>query len=643
MVRALLQKWQKLALPACLTAAGLCASSHLGAIEKVAAVKDLAYGAALYQYYQDDYLGALTELAVAKQQGSIQHHGNHPDLLAAGIELSYGMDKQAQALLDGIIASTGEQAVLDQAWFYSAKMLHQRGQYQDAVTALAKVKGQLPEALRDEFNYLDLYNAKHLDDKTIKQRLKRFDKKQLWLAYSFYNIAMMYYQQQDYNVAVDRLEKAVLYVGNDDEGQLLKDRIYLALAYCHLAQQQIADAVLSFKKVSLKTSWSQQALLGFGWASLEDGKPRLALAAWVELLAQSVAGAAVQEAWIGVPVIYQRLGVEQEALNLFYKAEKTFTAELEKITELQQQLTPEKVYREFVAADKQTGSSWFYRSRGLGINPVSPYLVNLLAQQAFQALLKDLRDLERMQISLASSLARSQSLYAANSVRAVGHQNQADKYQQQDIAARQRDLQQRFNSLNRAIEAKLADDSVFALTTETQADHWQRVQAAEKAAALLQANGEDVSEELALLRMYRGLLQFEVEAARPELSWQLQKRQRELQSHMAETVQRAQSVAFLVEQKPQVAEFESRIERINQQAQQLEQNLNVAQAQIKQALQRAVDGELKAQKQRIQYYLTQAKLNITKVLDLRFQQEFRQGRDIDTPASKPAGVEHETP
>lgn len=604
---------------------GLNAAVH--AAKTISAVKDLAYGVALYEYYQDDYLSALTELAIAEKRQNIKHHGNHPQLLSAGIELSYGMDKQAQRRLNQIIATQNEGQVLDQAWFYSAKMLHQRGDYQGSLNALKHVRGTLPKPLRDEFNYLDLFNPEDLSYEQIDKRLENFDKKKLWLAYTLYNVAMTYYAKKEYHVASSYLEQIFPRLHDDEESLLLKDRAYLALAYVALARHQPDVATRYFQKISLHTNWSQQALLGFGWASLENDNPQMALSAWVELLSQAVAGSAVQEAWIGVPVIYQQLGVEQEALNLFYKAEEVFAKELEKLSNLQQQMTPERVYQEFVQADKQTGSSWFYRSRGLGINPVSPYLVNLISQQSFQSLLKDLRDLEQVKKSLKKTQTRSQGLLAASSVRDAAYAKQLERYQTLKVEPRFQTAIKQYQRLAHKVQEKLDDKHVNALMNVEQRAHWERIQSAKKTLQQLAGKGESLTEEQALLSIYDGLLQFDLIQSYPSLRWQLQRQQIELHKTVTEAESRLNNIRRLIHEKPQLDAFTTRIESFNQQTAILQHRADVLEVDIKNRLQQSVSRELMRQKKRIRYYLTQAKLNITKVLDARFRSDLMQGRD----------------
>ena len=73
-------------------------SSVAAKVKPRSTVADLRYGVALYHYYQQDYMTALSELLVAKQRGGIQGHGDNPEIMEGGFALAYGIDNYAAAL-----------------------------------------------------------------------------------------------------------------------------------------------------------------------------------------------------------------------------------------------------------------------------------------------------------------------------------------------------------------------------------------------------------------------------------------------------------------------------------------------------------------------------------------------------------------
>ena len=59
-------------------------------------VKDLKYGAVLFEYFQQKYFDTLVEYEYATARGGIQNHGTYPELLKGGVSLSYGEENILQ-------------------------------------------------------------------------------------------------------------------------------------------------------------------------------------------------------------------------------------------------------------------------------------------------------------------------------------------------------------------------------------------------------------------------------------------------------------------------------------------------------------------------------------------------------------------
>src|SRR5690606_16892179 len=69
----------------------------------LSSVADLRYGVALYNYYQNHNLEAMTELMVAQQKGGIQGHGDNPEIMAGGFSMAYGMERHASEIFERLL------------------------------------------------------------------------------------------------------------------------------------------------------------------------------------------------------------------------------------------------------------------------------------------------------------------------------------------------------------------------------------------------------------------------------------------------------------------------------------------------------------------------------------------------------------
>ncbi|NNC54743.1 MAG: tetratricopeptide repeat protein, partial [Pseudomonadales bacterium] len=137
-------------------------------------VQDLDYGVAIYDYFQQDYFGALSELLVAEKKRSIRHHTDFAKVLRGGIHLSYGMDEEAKNIFYEIIQDKQDENLgkrtsdtqlmgasrrasnenIARAWFYLGKLLYKKGHFIDAGENLEHVEKALSLDLHPEFAFL---------------------------------------------------------------------------------------------------------------------------------------------------------------------------------------------------------------------------------------------------------------------------------------------------------------------------------------------------------------------------------------------------------------------------------------------------------------------------------------------------------
>jgi hypothetical protein len=130
----------------------------------------------------------------------------------------------------------------------------------------------------------------------------------------------------------------------------------------------------------------------------------------------------------------------------------------------------------------------------------------------------------------------------------------------------------------------------------------------------LKANGADISDEQEQLRLYRGLLYWQASEQWSARRWQYKKQLVELEQLLSETKQHLQRLETLDENRYN-DQFALRIEhkkqRLDTQQQQVTQLIQRSEAEIRQL---AID-ELSHQRQRLSYYLGQAKLAVARLYD----------------------------
>lgn len=359
-------------------------------------VKDLKYGAVLFEFYQQKYFETLVEYEYAAERGGIHNHGNYPELLKGGVSLSYGLDMQANEIFSRLITDRYPEEVRNRAWFYLAKMLYLRGEIERAATVLSNVSGTMSHDIDQEYRYLAaLINIKlgYFDE--AEAISSSFEDDSAYAPYLYFNLGVALGKQRDYTRAITSLEKSASYANGSDELDRLADRAYMAIAFLYADERNFADAYAEIKHVSTTGVTSNRALLGSGWASINSGSYREALAPLKVLQQRSMAIPEVQEAVLLVPHVYEKLGLAGRAAQGFIKAYDRYGEALEKLKKAKETLADADVLELFVKnLDAILGESdWFGTAPSVSLNSLSPFLLELMSDHNFQSVLKDLRDL----------------------------------------------------------------------------------------------------------------------------------------------------------------------------------------------------------------------------------------------------------
>jgi len=359
-------------------------------------VKDLKYGVVLFEFYQQKYFETLVEFDYAAVRGGIRNHGDYPQLLKGGVSLSYGLDRQAKAIFSQLIAENVSEEVQNRAWFYLAKMLYLRGDINDAATTLSNVHGVVMPDIDQEYRYLAaLTNVKlgYFDEAEAISR--GFDHDSPFAPYIYFNLGVAFGKQEDYARAVNNLKKSTAYADQGSELSRLSDRAHMAMAYLYEEQQKYSEAYAQINRVSTSGIFSNRALLGSGWASVNSGAYRDALAPLTILQKRSMAVPEAQEAAILLPHIYEKLGLDGRAAEGFINAYDRYGETLEKLGKARESLKHADILELFVRnLDEVLGESdWFGTAPSVSLNSLSPFLLDLISDHSFQSILKDLRDL----------------------------------------------------------------------------------------------------------------------------------------------------------------------------------------------------------------------------------------------------------
>lgn len=576
-------------------------------------VQDLRYGVALYDFFQEDYFQALTELMLGEQHNDMPHHAEFAQLLRGGISLSYGMDSQARAVFEQLLAQHPQAEVRDRAWFYLAKNYYERGDGTNAATMLDRGGNALPEMLLQERDYLRANITLERGD-TGALNLFALDEKNPnpWRPYLLYNLGVLQSKQGDAQGAAKSFAQLAALPLIEEEHKALRDRAFTASGYTYLGAQQPQQALETFRQVRLNSPFADKALLGYGWAAAQLDNYELALQPWQELNQRSLLLPAVQEGLLAVPYAYEKLNAPAQALEQYQHAEQLYLQEIARIDDATKKLQTASLLNLWL--DDKAKETWLSRHEELPVTPQLPYLEHLLALNSIQEILKDMRDLGVLDQYLSEWRDRLVALDWAQALQYQRRQQALRDHPELKLNADLEQLQQRRNEIADRLQqaqqnrdgSMLMDDKDIAVS--------KRLERVRNHIDYLQQHGQDVSAANESYRRYRGILLWRMQENFAARSWQMTKELRDLDTQLALSQLDKISVGHLVE-RAKAPEQGERIRALDTRLQTVLNNIHRAQAQGDKVLRERSIAELQQQRARLTVYLSRAKLAEARLLD----------------------------
>ncbi|MFK8015998.1 MAG: tol-pal system YbgF family protein [Gammaproteobacteria bacterium] len=405
-------------LPALLAA---LACTVAGAAEERKIVRDLEYGHALFHFYQEDYFESAARLLAAQEQSRVENHVDDADLLLGGIYLSYGQQRDANAIFERLLDDRVESKVRDRAWLYAAQLAYQRGSADDALAALGRIQDKLEPEFEARKRLLSAQILVENDQyESAAANLTKWRAPPGWRSYVRYNLGVALLRNGEVKRGTDLLSRAASGAsveqtgrtwlrpwrwfsrGDDEEyneGSALRDKVYLALGFAHLKEGEAEKALPLLDKVGTGM-WSSKASLGQGWAAVELEQYDVALTAWDTLTGGDPLDPAVQESRLGIPFAHAKLGDENRALAGYRDAIAVFGDEITRLDALSTKLVDDRFLETLLENDDGREVGWFWSLDEVPNDERGRYLFALMADHEFQEGLKNYRDLTAMRANL---------------------------------------------------------------------------------------------------------------------------------------------------------------------------------------------------------------------------------------------------
>ncbi|PCJ22219.1 MAG: hypothetical protein COB04_00220 [Gammaproteobacteria bacterium] len=306
--------------------------SGITRIDEAHKVQDLAYGELLFDYYQQHYMTSITKILVEQDRGQFKHHKQHADLLLGTLYLSYGLVNQAESIFKLLIEKSVNQETQNIAWLKLAEIYIDQGD-------LIHAQDILNQKLIRPIETVDNQKHEHLGNIALTQgqyssAIKHFDALKnapLKQRYAGYNTAIAYLQQNQAQLALEKLQSLIAQPVSTREEDALRDKAAIALGHYYLLHEEPFLASNAFKTVRLHGPFADQALLGLGWANLTRTQTKQALAPWVALSKRDPSSPSTQKALLMVPRTFENLDAWRNAYEGYQLARITYQDEINRI------------------------------------------------------------------------------------------------------------------------------------------------------------------------------------------------------------------------------------------------------------------------------------------------------------------------
>jgi hypothetical protein len=375
-------------------------------------LRDLHFGESLFHAHQGHYFEALERLDAEitghygvdePARDSLHYHIKSAEFSVGDFELNYRMHHRAGRAIKAVLEADVPDPVRNDAAYRLARIHFQKDQPGAALHALDRIRGEVPEEIRDDIEFLRanvlLALGRPADAAKVLEELE--DSEEL-SGFSSYNLGIARLREGKAVDAVMKLEAAGKIGASDPATLAIRDKSNLVLGTLYFEAAQFGPAQQALDRVRLEGPFSNQALLRAGWADASALNFERALVPWNLLAEREPTDAAVQDALLALPYAYSKLSVHGRAAVLYGRAVESFGQELAKVDASIASIEQGEFLKDLVREEIRQDKDWVIRLRSLPDAPETFYLIALLASHDFQTALQNYLDLEDMRKKLVA-------------------------------------------------------------------------------------------------------------------------------------------------------------------------------------------------------------------------------------------------
>ena len=578
-------------------------------------VEDLDYGRALYQFFQDSKLSAITHLMIAEERPRTRAQVDEAHLLLADLYYGYGLYEESRELFARLLAAEVSDSILNRIWFNLARLRYEQGYFEAARDLLSRINNKLPGGIESEKKYL-LTNL-HLGSREYDEAADLSDtisSKSIWKIYARYNLGVSMIEDDRYEPGRYLLNSiGQMKTIDSPELRALRDRSNLSLGLKQLRMELPEPALESLSRVRLEGPLSNQALLASGWAWYRLEQFDKAMIPWRVLLQRNAVDAATQEAILAIPTNYAESGQDKLAVHHYQIAAQQFDLQLQVLDQ-----SIKSIENDGLIAALRENTILYDRGSLQRLPPssdVTPQLHILLASTEFQREIKRYQELLDIRNSLRYWGTNFPALELMLEERRRGFEQNLPRLQKSSSFDQLEQLRERRNQFATQVNAIESNQDYAALATPGEQEHLSRLQRVASTIDKL-APERNTAYQQDMFRLLSGLLNYELATDFPVRFWKSKKQLILLDRALSESEQRAKDLRGISERTD--LEFSFFDDRISGQTQRIRDLRNrvttLLTAQEKLINQMAIN-EIRRQQQHIVQLRLNARFELAKLYD----------------------------
>ncbi len=372
------------------------------------AAERTSFGKTLYYAYQGKWFEALEQLNTEvyahggiepPERDAFWYQSVDASFSVGDFELNYRMHRRAARVLQTALRESTDDPFHNHAAYRLARLHFRKGQIHDALRAVDRISGDVPNEIRDDVTFLraSIYLALEWPDPAIPI-LEKLLKSKDYGAFAAYNLGIAYLQGDLTRSAYDQLDRAGRLKARNEADAAIRDKANLVLGTLLHEEGQYNRAIVYLNRVRLDGPFSNRALLSSGWANMSAGRPNKAIVSWGVLAERDATDRATQEAMLALPYAYGQLDLHSQAAAYYSRALNAYTVQLDKLSRSIRSIEDGRFLNALLRDEIREDADWVIRLRALPDTPETYYLTELLASNDFQTGLEnylDLADLKR--------------------------------------------------------------------------------------------------------------------------------------------------------------------------------------------------------------------------------------------------------